>query len=101
MHKRVLAPALALILAGCTSAPPPGQTAASPPPSPGRTAISIIGTPLLIALKIPVCVVSAAMAGALTGLAGALGGTSGSASLEQSLGDDVEKNCGPPYVLNP
>src|SRR5438034_959636 len=80
--------------ARCSGAPPP-------PPPPGRTAVSIIGTPFLIAFKIPVCIVSAAMAGAMTGVAGALGGNGGPASLEQSLGEGVEKNCGPPWALNP
>jgi hypothetical protein len=101
MHKIVPALVLALVLAGCVTAPPPSQAGAPSPPPPGRTAISIIGTPFLLAFKIPVCVVSAAMAGAMTGVEGALGGTNGPASLEQSLGEDVEKNCGPPWVVNP
>lgn len=91
MHKIALALVLALALAGCASAPPS---------SPGRTALSVIGTPFLIAFKIPVCVVSAALAAPLAGAA-ELAGTSQAASLEQSLADGLERNCGPPYVVAP
>jgi len=102
MHKIGPALVLALALAGCVNQPPPSQAGAPPPPPPpGRTAVSIIGTPFLIAFKIPVCIVSAAMAGAMTGVAGALRSDGGPASLEQSLGEGVEKNCGPPWALNP
>jgi len=101
MHKIVPALVLALILAGCVTAPPPSQAGAPPPPPPGRTALSIIGTPILLAVKIPICVVSVAMAGTLTGVHAALGGTTGPESLEQSLGEDVEKNCGSPWAVNP
>src|SRR5260370_16440227 len=89
-----------LALDGGASASPPGQAAVSPPPSPGRTALSIIGTPFLIAFKIPVCVISAVMAGALVGAA-QLASTSDAASVEQALGEGLETNCGPPYVVDP
>jgi hypothetical protein len=91
MHKIALALVPALALTGCAS---------TPPPSPGRTALSVIGTPFLLAFKIPVCVVSAAVAVPLAGAA-ELAGTSQAASLEQSLGDGLEKNCGPPYMVVP
>jgi hypothetical protein len=100
MHKIALALVLALALAGCASASPPGQATVSPPPSPGRTALSIISTPFLIAFKIPVCIISAVMAGALVGAA-QLGSTSDAASVEQALGEGLETNCGPPYVVDP
>ncbi len=89
MHKIALVLALALV--GCAN---------PPPPSPGRTALSVIGTPFLLAFKIPVCVVSAVMAAPLAGAA-ELAGTSQADSLEQSLGEGLERNCGPPYAVAP
>jgi len=100
MHKIVLALAVTLALAGCASTPPPDQAAASPPPSPGRTAVNIIGTPFLIAFKIPVCAITAVVAGAIAGAA-QLGSASGAASVDQALGEGLETNCGPPYVVDP
>jgi len=91
MDKIALALVLVVALAGCASAPPPTSA--------GRT-LSVIGTPFLLAFKIPACVVSAAVAAPLAGAA-ELAGTSQAASLEQSLGDGLERNCGPPYVVAP
>jgi hypothetical protein len=89
MHKIALI--LALALTDC---------AGTPPPSPGETALSVIGTPFLLALKIPVCIVSAAIAAPLAGAA-ELANTYQAASLEEALGDGLESNCGPPYVVAP
>jgi hypothetical protein len=91
MHKIAPAVVLALALAGCANAPP--QT-------PGSTALSVIGTPFLLAFKIPVCIVSAAIAAPLAGAA-ELARTSQAFYLEQSLGEGLESNCGPPYVVSP
>jgi hypothetical protein len=91
MKKIALAFVLALVLVGCAS---------ESQPSPGSTALSVIGTPFLLAFKIPVCVVSAVVAAPLAGAA-ELAGTSQAVSLEPSLGDGLERNCGPPYVVAP
>jgi hypothetical protein len=91
MHKIALILALALALTNCAS---------TPPPRPGKTALSVIGTPFLLAFKIPVCVVSAAVAAPLAGAA-ELANTYQAASLEEALGDGLESNCGPPYVVAP
>jgi hypothetical protein len=91
MHKIALAVVLALALGGCAD---------SRPTSPGSTALSVIGTPFLLAFKIPTCIVSAALAAPLAGAA-ELARTSQAFSLEQSLGDGLESNCGPPYVVSP
>src|SRR5260370_11452808 len=100
MHRSALVVLLAL--AGCTSPPPspPQGDIAAAPPSAGRIALSVIGTPFLVAFKIPVCVVSAAVAAPLAGVA-ELAGTFQGNLLEADLGDGLESNCGPPYVLTP
>jgi hypothetical protein len=98
MHRTALAVLLALALAGCVIQPP--SDAAAGPPHPGRTALSVIGTPFFIAFKIPACIVSAAIAAPLAGVA-QLAGTAQGASIEGDLGDGLESNCGPPYVLTP
>jgi hypothetical protein len=97
MDRNALAVILTLSLAGCAGAP---GSEASPPGSAGRTALSVIGTPFLIAFKIPVCVASAAIAVPLASAA-QLAGTEQGARLEDNLGDGLERNCGPPYVLAP
>jgi hypothetical protein len=96
MHRVILV--ILLALTGC-AIPPPSDVAA-PPTSAGRTALSIIGTPFLIAFKIPVCVVSAALAGPLAGVA-QLSDTYQRTRLDYDLGDGLERNCGPPYVVTP
>jgi hypothetical protein len=65
MHRVALA-ALALTLAGCVS-PPPSDTAARPPRA-QNVALSVIGTPFLIAAKVPVCVAAATIAAPLAAL---------------------------------
>ncbi len=98
MRKTALAVVLTCALAGCAS--PPASDAVAPPPSPGRTALSIIGTPFLIALKIPVCVATAALAAPLAGAA-QLARTTQGAQVNDALSDGLEMNCGPPYVVAP
>lgn len=100
MRKTVLAVVLALAVEGCATAPPDDAAQSAPPPSAGRTALSIIGTPFLLAFKVPACVVSAAVAAPLAGAAQLAGSYQGE-RLEDNLGNGLEKNCGPPYVLTP
>jgi hypothetical protein len=95
MLTRTLVAGLALSLAGCASAetePSSGGTSA------GDTFISIVGTPFLIAFKIPVCVASVAIAAPLAGAAAL---TPDSGETRQTLGAGLAENCGPPYVLTP
>lgn len=96
MHRIALVILLALT---CCATPPPSGVAA-PPTSPGRTALSVIGTPFLIAFKIPVCVISAVIAAPLAGAA-QLTDSYQRTRLDYELGDGLERNCGPPYVLTP
>jgi hypothetical protein len=85
---------LTLSLAGCAS----DATQPSGGPSAGNTFISVVGTPLLIALKIPFCAASIAIAAPL---AGAAAMTPDGRDTEQALGAGLASNCGPPYVVNP
>jgi hypothetical protein len=93
MLTRILVAGLALSLAGCASAnSDPSHSSA------GDTFISIVGTPLLIALKIPFCVASIGIAAPL---AGAAAMTPDGSETEHALGAGLASNCGPPYVVNP
>jgi hypothetical protein len=94
MLTRFLIAASMLSLAGCASdsAQPTGGASA------GNTFISVVGTPLLIALKIPFCVASVAIAAPLAGAAAL---TPDGRDTQQALGAGLASNCGPPYVVNP
>jgi hypothetical protein len=81
---------LALWLAGCADS---GQ-----PADPGGVFASIVGTPFLIAFKIPVCAATIAIAGPIAGAASL---TPDPDPLQQALGDGLVANCGPPYVVSP
>jgi hypothetical protein len=96
MPRIALALGLALGLAACAAAP--SDDAALAPPTPGDVALEVIGTPFLLAFKLPVCVVSAAIAAPLAGIA-ELARTDMAGRMENSLADGLERNCGPPYVV--
>jgi hypothetical protein len=101
MWNRALAILLFLSLAACATAPP-RETEAPPrrADAGGDRFLAVLGTPFLIALKIPVCVVSVAVAAPLAG-ASAFGGEGSARATRRVLGEGIEQNCGPPYVLSP
>jgi len=87
------------LLAGCTRASP------NEPVAPVVT--GALGTPFLIALKLPVCAATLAVAGPITALSDlaappptARGDTEGelNASIRYAVVDGVRQNCGPPYI---
>ena len=93
MRSNVAATLVTLALSGCT-----GSSEA-----PEATFISVVGTPFLIALKIPTCVVSIAIAAPLAG-ASQLAESSpviDPPSLRRDLNDGLIHNCGPPYAVSP
>jgi len=95
MRSRIAALLVALALVGCTSGPQaPKQEA---------TFISAIGTPFLIALKIPACAGSIAIAGPLAGASQLAESSSliDEFDLRRNLNDGLNRNCGPPYVVSP
>jgi hypothetical protein len=86
--------AVSLFLSGCTEQPPPPNSVST---------ITVVGTPFLIAFKIPACVATVAISGpaaALQQLA---------APNEDGLQPDIRpaldagmvQNCGPPYYVLP
>ena len=96
MGRKVAATLLALMLAGCAGSPEAPRQQAS--------FISVVGTPLLIAFKIPTCVASIVIAAPLAG-ASQLAESPWSAidqpQLRRNLDDDLNRNCVPPYAVTP
>ena len=83
---------VALALSACQPGDPNG----------GRVFLSIVGTPFLLALKIPVCAATIAVAAPLAGVSEISGpATPDGVDLRNNLGDGLGSNCGPPYVVNP
>jgi hypothetical protein len=95
---------LSLVLAGCAAAPP-GNSPQTPSP------VSVIGTPFLIALKIPFCIATVAVAGPVAAVAqiadpwppvSALYGSGDPyRDVRRGLDDGIARNCGPPYAITP
>jgi hypothetical protein len=92
MKRYVTASLLAASLAGCASGPAA--------PDPRQTFVSVVGTPFLIAFKIPVCAASVALAAPLGGATG-LAPTAEAWEIRRDLDRGLTQNCGPPYVLSP
>jgi hypothetical protein len=88
--------AFALILAGCAAPPPPPQ--AEP-----VTPVSVIGTPFLIAFKIPACVATVAIAGPAAALQQLAAPTQDGLQpdIRPALDAGMAANCGPPYYVLP
>jgi hypothetical protein len=71
-------------------------------PSPGEVFAGIVGTPFLIALKIPVCAATIAIAGPVGGMSSISNPADGEGQeLRRNLGDGLVSNCGPPYIVGP
>ncbi len=94
MRIQALALLLALALGGCANA-----TAPMAPSPQGNAAVSVLGTPFLIAFKAATCAVTLAVAAPAAGIL-ALGADPHGEGFEY-LGSGVAHNCGPPYVLTP
>jgi hypothetical protein len=100
MHRVSLA-ALAFALAGCTGGPGTGSGEFG--------AITVVGTPVLIGLKVPVCAATVAIGGpvaALTELArpsSALAAANPdfdyNVQIRDYIDDGIVENCGPPYAV--
>lgn len=98
MRRMVMAGMIAAALGGCAAQ---GGTAATPADG-GASALAAFGTPFLIVAKVPVCIVTIAIAAPV----GAVSELSDPATpfgheLRQGLGDGIAQNCGPPYVVTP
>ena len=95
MKSKVAVALLTVALIGCAAGPEA--------PRQQPSFISVVGTPFLIALKIPVCVASIAIAAPLAGASQLAESTSviDEYSLRRDLDEGLVHNCGPPYAVSP
>ncbi len=96
--RRIVLAGLAATLAGCAAQP--GDSNAQP--SGGAVVLAAIGTPFLIAAKIPLCAFTIVASGPL-GATAALVPPDDPLGHEvrQGLADGIDANCGPPYAVTP
>jgi hypothetical protein len=94
-----------LALSACASSPgtseTPQSTAETTAPSGGGPFLSVVGTPFLIAFKIPLCAASVVVAAPLAGLSALTPNDQGGQATRQALGAGLAHNCGPPYAIAP
>ncbi|HEX6145107.1 MAG TPA: hypothetical protein VFZ01_20505 [Geminicoccaceae bacterium] len=112
---------MAAALAGCAASESPPEVLTGPPVAgtgtvvvgepppevvyervvhPGDAALSVLGTPFLLAFKGIVCVASAVVAAPTSALV-ALSEPRLAGPTSATLGDGLAANCGPPYVISP
>src|SRR5918996_729704 len=90
-----------LALCGCQTAPRDEMsTRESATVHPGDAVVSAVATPFYLVFKSVVCVASVAIAAPVAGIA-ALSESRFALEARRDLGDGVNQNCGPPYVLSP
>jgi hypothetical protein len=84
--------ALLLCLSGCVE-----------PPAQPVSAVSVVGTPFLIAFKIPACVATLAIAGPAAALQQLAAPNEDrlQPDIRPVLDAGIDENCGPPYVVVP
>lgn len=82
-----------------TVAPLSAPTVPSPPPG-GGAVVSAVGTPALIALKVPLCVATIAVAAPGVAIA-SLSTNSDGVDEQRYFAWGVESNCGPPWAVTP
>jgi hypothetical protein len=93
MKIKVLAAAVAvaLALAGCANDGGQGSRMSF-----GDAVVAAVATPVLLALKVPICATTVAIAAPVAGV-----GTMSPNRrtwVQRELADGVDQNCGPPYV---
>jgi len=89
--KRLLALSILLLGGGCVSNP---DGSLQPP-----ELITVVGTPFLIAFKIPTCVASLALAAPAAGGLEPASPYAREQRFRPYLRDGVKQNCGPPYAV--
>ena len=89
---------LAAVLGACSSPPTPPAQPNAAQPSASSVVLSVLGTPFLIAAKIPICAATVAVAAPVAGLSETV---ESGAEARRILADGVTSNCGPPYLLTP
>jgi hypothetical protein len=93
---------LVAALGGCGTAP---TRSTSPSDQitvvhPEDAVTSVLGTPFYLAFKSMTCAVGVAIAAPVAGIA-ALSESYFAPAIQRGLGDGINQNCGPPYVLSP
>ncbi len=73
-------------------------TAQGPPPPANLGPASVLGTPFLIAFKIPFCAATVVLAAPLAGATGLTPAVE-AGEIRRDLDVGVVQNCGPPYAL--
>jgi hypothetical protein len=86
--------ALAVALAGCA-----GDRGSSGRSSFGDAVVTAVATPILLAVKIPICATTVAIAAPVGGV-GALS-PNRREWVQRELAEGVDHNCGPPYAVVP
>ena len=99
MRQMVMAGVVAAALGGCANQ---AATTEGPPPDGGAAVLATFGSPLLVIAKLPICVVTIAIA-APVGAASELSdpATPFGHELRRGLSDGIAQNCGPPFVVAP
>lgn len=89
---------LSIALSACAAAPKDAKA-----PSAESTVVSVIGTPFLIAFKVPLCAVTLAVAAPTAGVAALVPREDNPepGKAQRVLADGVRANCGPPYAIAP
>jgi len=87
-----------MALAACAAPTYPPDAAGRLQPTPSSVVVSLIGTPLLLAFKIPICAATLAVVAPAAGMSETV--TDG-AEARRIFADDLDSNCGPPYLLTP
>ena len=85
-------------LAACSTPTNPPDAAGNPQPTPSTVVLSAIGTPFLLAFKIPICALTLAV---VAPAAGASEAVTDGAKARQVFADGLTSNCGPPYLVTP
>jgi hypothetical protein len=96
--KGISAAILVAMLGACAQAPGDGSTQIDG----GAAVLTAIGTPFLIAAKVPLCALTLAVAGPVGATASLVPPTDPLGhDVRQGLADGIDQNCGPPYAVTP
>jgi hypothetical protein len=101
MRTRIAACLMVVALSSCAE-PPRSDTQFGAVPGP-QPVVSAIGTPFLIAFRIPVCVATLLITGPIAAGSEMVPGDDDVNRIvaRQYLNTNLNANCGPPYVVGP
>ena len=101
MRMRIAACLMSVALCSCAE-PPRSDTQLGAVPGP-QPLVAAIGTPFLIAFRIPVCAATLLITGPIAAGSEMVPGQDDINRIvaRQYLNDNLSANCGPPYVVGP